>query len=168
LLAVQRGLKQILARRLALFCVSWLVLLNLWAIGDMGKIMTRSGLPLTPASQLQYQLLKAPLYRELAHDMEFLKQPGTRPGKIYVIGNPVAYVLADRQQAVPLLGWISEMLLPEQWQELASQLTVAHPNYLYVMREHDHLIDPAFRQFLTTHYLPVQTLHFGTWYQLNG
>jgi hypothetical protein len=168
LLAVQRGLKQILARRLALFCVSWLVLLNLWAIGDMGKIMTRSGLPLTPASQLQYQLLKAPLYRELAHDMEFLKQPGTRPGKIYVIGNPVAYVLADRQQAVPLLGWISEMLLPEQWQELASQLTVAHPNYLYVMREHDHLIDPAFRQFLTTHYAPVQTLDFGTWYQLNG
>ncbi len=168
LLAVQRGLKQRLARRMVFFCVSWLVLLNLWAIADMGQIMTRSGLPLTPASQLQYQVLKAPLYNALAKDMEFLKQPGRLPGDIYVIGNPVAYVLAERQQAVPLIGWISELFLPDQWRQLIGQLSVAKPNYIYVMREHDHLVNPMFRQFLATHYGVAQTLDFGTWYQVKG
>jgi hypothetical protein len=166
LLAVRRGLKQRLARRMALFCVSWLVLLNLWAIGDMGQIMARSALPVTPASQLQYQLQKSSIYREVAAEVAFLREPGARPGAIYVMGNPLFHLLSDRQQAVPLIGWIPEMLLPEQWQQLTQQLTVAQPNYLYTTTAEAHFMGPTLTQFLQQHYQPLRQSAIGTWYEL--
>jgi Dolichyl-phosphate-mannose-protein mannosyltransferase len=166
LLAVRQGLKQRLARRMALVCVSWLALLNLWAIGDMGHIMTRSGLPLTPASQLQYQLEKSSIYRELFADVAFLKQPDALSGPIYVIGNPVFHLLSQRSQAVPLIGWIPEMLLPEQWQQLAQQLTVARPNYLYIATGEAAAVDSGFSQYLAVHYRPVQHSPFGIGYAI--
>ncbi len=166
LLAANRGLKRILARRLALFCVSWLVLLNLWAIGDMGQIMARSGLPLTPTSQLQYQLHKSSIYREVAAEVAFLQEPGARPGDIYVMGNPLFHLLSDRRQAVPLIGWIPEMLLPEQWQQLAQQLTLAQPNYLYTTDAEVSFMGPIFTQFLQQHYTPVRHSAIGTWHEL--
>jgi Dolichyl-phosphate-mannose-protein mannosyltransferase len=166
LLTVKRGRK--LARWVVLLTIGGLAVMNVMAVVDMGTIMVRSGLPFAPAQQLQYQLQKSPLYTEGVQEVALLQSPGALPGKIYVLGNPLLYLLSHRPQAVPLNGWIAEILLPEQWQQLIQQLTLAQTPYVYSNREADRYLSPSFVEFLNQRYTAVQKSEFGTWYQIKG
>jgi hypothetical protein len=145
-----------------------LVAVQLFNLAIVGRNMLQSTLPLTPAMQLQYQIHTAPSYRAMHQDVQFLQRADSLPGPIYVIGSPVVYLLADRAQAVPLQGWIPEMLLPEQWRQLASQLLTAQPNYIFVAREDEGRLDQSFKTFLQRHYAVAQINEFSTWYQIRG
>jgi hypothetical protein len=164
LLKIQR--RRQLARGLVALAIGSLVVLNLRAATDMTQIMVRSGLPLTPTAQLQYQTIKSSLYREAVQEVALIQRPAALPGKIYVIGNPLFYLLAGRSQAVPLIGWIPELMLPEQWQQLIDQLTAAKPNYIYSNRDDTRYFHPSYQKFLDEHYFAAQTSEFGIWHQI--
>jgi hypothetical protein len=149
-------------------CLVGLAGVQLCALAIVGGNMLQSALPLTPTMQLQYQIHAAPSYRATHQDVQFIQQPESLPGPIYVVGNPIVYLLADRLQAVPLQGWIPEMLLPEQWRQLESQLLAAQPNYIFVAREDDRRLDQQFKAFVEQHYAVAQINEFSTWYQIRG
>jgi hypothetical protein len=146
--------------------LAWLVVVNLVAIGWTGSLMVRSGFDLTQAGQRRYQSLSSHWYQTAITETAFLKAPGSLPGDIYVIGESIFYVLADRGQAVPLLGCVPEIFLKEQWFELISQLQVAKPPYLFVASDYTEPIPDHFMQFLTSTYRPIHQSEAGTWYQM--
>jgi hypothetical protein len=104
----------------------------------------------------------------LNQEAEFLRQADRQPGPIYVIGNPVLYLLAERSQAVPLQGWVSEILLPEQWRQLESQLIAAKPHYIHVTHFDAGYMDKQFQAFLQARYGLAQSSEIGIWYELKG
>ncbi len=148
--------------------LAWLVVINLVAIGWTGGLMVQSGFNLTPAGQQRYQSLSYSRYGVALEETAFLKQPGSLPGNIYVIGEPIFYLLADRAQAVPLLGCVPEILLTEQWTALMSQLTAAKPPYIFVASDFADPIPDRFMQFLPQMYQQIRQSDAGKWFQLIG
>jgi Dolichyl-phosphate-mannose-protein mannosyltransferase len=149
-------------------CLGGLAVMQLWATAIVSGNMLQSTLPLTPAMQLQYQIQAAPSYRAVDRDVQFVRRAESLPGPIYVIGSPIVYLLADRAQAVALNGWIPEILLPEQWRQLETQLATARPNYIFVSLEDDVRLEDQFKQFLQQRYGVAQRGEFGTWYQIHA
>jgi hypothetical protein len=100
-------------------------------------------------------------------DALLLKQGNSLPGDIYVLGNPALYLLTDRGQAVSVNGWSPTMLLDSQWQLLREQLANARPNYVYIMRQYEPVLESGLISFLKQlDYAPVQQSELGTWYQI--
>jgi hypothetical protein len=157
----RRGIKILLAS-----CLGWLLLVGLLRVGHVSTNMALSTLPLSPTQEIQYQRQVAPLYDAALTDLEFLKTADRPDGSLYVFGNPVIYLLANKDQPIPMQGWISEILLPKQWQELLKQLEQARPTYIYIMTEDAKHIAPLITNWLEQHYQTAQTSKFGVWYQL--
>jgi hypothetical protein len=88
-------------------------------------------------SRLAYRQAVSPAYRTAVEETRFLTGPDSRPGAIYVAGNPLLYFVSGRNQAVGLNGWAMELYVPEQWVELTGQLRVAKPPYVYLNEEYD-------------------------------
>jgi hypothetical protein len=148
-------------------CLGWLVVANLMTVGWVTALKLRSGFDFSFEGRQRYHALVSSRYQSAIAETQFLKEPGSLPGDVYVIGEPIFYLLADRAQAVPLIGWISEMLLPEQWTELQAQLTAAQPPYVFVAADHLSNVSPRFMQFLTGMYKPLRQSDAGVWYQLD-
>jgi hypothetical protein len=53
---------------------------------------------------------------------------------IYVFGNPLIYLVAQRKQALPIHGWSWEVYPEQLWAELPRQLEVARPAYVFLAR----------------------------------
>lgn len=51
---------------------------------------------------------------------------------VYVIGDPVYYVVTDRTQPLVINGWSPQLLLPEQRESLLRELQVRAPQYVYI------------------------------------
>jgi hypothetical protein len=153
---------------LLLGCLAWLGMAQIYTVITIAQAMGQSALPISPAAQLQYQIHVEPLYKALNQEAEFLRQADRQPGPIYVIGNPVLYLLAERSQAVPLQGWVSEILLPEQWRQLESQLIAAKPHYIHVTHFDAGYMDKQFQAFLQARYGLAQSSEIGIWYELKG
>jgi hypothetical protein len=166
LLTVKQHRFRGIARGIAGLALGGLVVINLVTIKQISGAMHRSAIPLTPAAQLAYQQEVDARYVQMTNALVFLKRPDSLPGDIYVIGDPLLQLLSGRSQAVPLTGWIPELLLPEQWQLLEQQLETAHPNYIFIDHHHAEYVQPQFKQFLNAGYSLAQEIAWGTWYQI--
>ena len=153
-------------RGLVAACLLGLVGFNVLAVGKIGLAMARSGLPFTPETQLAYQMQLSPNYVLAEEAVKFVNELGRKPGPIYVIGDPTFYVLANRTQAIPLLGTISAILLPDQWTLMQTQLKAARPPYLYIVNNDVPYIPAEFFEFLKQMYSPAQKTIGGTWYEI--
>ena len=153
-------------RGLVAVCLLGLVGFNVLAVGKIGLAMARSGLPFTPETLLAYQTQLAPNYALAEEAVKFVNEPGRKLGPMYVIGDPTLYVLANRTQAIPLLGTISAILLPDQWTLMQTQLKAARPPYLYIANDDVQYIPAEFFEFLKQMYSPAQKTIGGTWYEI--
>jgi len=107
-------------------------------------------------------------YADIAHSVRFLSSDTARPGKIYVFGNPLYYMLSGRDPALPIIGWPWQYFLDAQWVYIPKQLAHAKPPYIYVDRENDKLMKlrgGGVRDYLLENYAPFTTDRKGTWYQ---
>ncbi len=109
-------------------------------------------------------------YAEIEHSVRFLKQDTARPGRIYVFGDPLYYLLSGRDPALPIMGWPWEYFLDSQWVHLPRQLAHMRPPYIYVDREnrrHMELRGGGVLDFLLRDYVPFSNDTRGTWYQIH-
>jgi hypothetical protein len=83
-------------------------------------------------SRLAYRQAVSVKYRIAVEETRFLTVGDSRPGAIFVAGNPLFYFVSGRDQAVGLNGWAMELFVPEQWVELTGQLRGAKPPYIYL------------------------------------
>lgn len=106
-------------------------------------------------------------YRIIRKEAAFLSEQGSRPGDIYVCGNPLYYHLSGRGQAVALNGWALELYLPEMWDRLAEQLAKARPPYLFVDVDYRDVIRtraPIVSGVLQRNYRLLHQSQGGDWY----
>jgi hypothetical protein len=125
--------------------------------------------PAAREQRLAYQTRFNPDYSTILKEVAFLTAPASRPGDIFVCGNPLYYYLSDRNQAIALNGWALELLLPEQWTQLNQQLAEAMPPYIYIDGSYADLIperSPTTAAFLNGHYRALHTSTTGVWHEL--
>lgn len=106
-------------------------------------------------------------YQTALAEVAFLSAPSSLPGKIFVGGNPVYYYLSGREPAVAANGWMLELFLPEQWEQLTGQLAQARPPYIFIAAEYPVLISersPATARFLEEQYRVLRQSRAGVWY----
>jgi hypothetical protein len=142
--------------------------LNLLGFAQITGFMVRSQFDFTATGLARYHRLVSPVYAQATAETAFLKQPDSLPGKVYFIGDPVFYLVSDRLQAVPLIGWIPEVLLREQWVELGAQIRRARPPYLFVDAYDQSYVPESFMRSLTPDYRVLRRSQVGTWYELVG
>jgi hypothetical protein len=159
--------RQSFCQGLAMACLLYLVALNALGAVQMTDSMVRSQFDFTARGLERYHRLVSPVYAEAEAETAFLKLPTSLPGKVYFIGDPVFYLVSDRAQAVPLVGWIPEVLLPEQWVELVAQIHRAKPPYLYLDAQDQSYVPESFVRSLSPDYQVLRS-KLGTWYELVG
>ena len=73
-------------------------------------------------------------YAQAARDAAGLErarpEPGGRGG-VYVLGNPLIYVLSENEQALGINGWALQLYTPELWNELDRQLRARAPVHVF-------------------------------------
>ncbi len=129
--------------------------------------LAQHGFAWGPDRRFAYQCRTDDNYRRAATETAFLAEPGSRPGPIYVFGNPIYYRLAGRDQAIALHGWSLELYLPEQWVRLREQLAEARPPYIFVATDTRDLIparSPETTRFLEQNYEVLRKSDEGVWY----
>lgn len=116
-----------------------------------------------------YRSKKSDDYARALRVSEFVKREDAAPGKIYVFGNPLIYLLSDRQKALHSPGWGWHVFYPAQWQALASDLARHHPVYVFVESRYRNKItngDPRIWSVLDEHYTVSEETEDGRWYRL--
>jgi hypothetical protein len=108
-------------------------------------------------------------YRAADQDLKILQRRGTLPGSIYVFGDPIVLLRANRPQPVPIPGWGPEFLDTRAWRELHSELQSTLPAYINLNDYAASLIRsryPAMLEFIRTRYRVAFVGASGTWYVL--
>jgi hypothetical protein len=106
-------------------------------------------------------------YREITRDAAFLLAPDAKPGTVYIMGSPLYLTLTGRRAAIAMNGWSLGKLTRNQHEQLASDLAVAAPAYVYVLRPDAARLDrccPAIPRWLATNYHVLKSNSQGTWY----
>jgi hypothetical protein len=160
--------RQSFRRGFVIAALLYMVALNLLGFAQMTLSMVRSQFDFTATGLARYHRLVSPVYAEATAETAFLKQPNSLPGKVYFIGDPVFYLVSDRAQAVPLVGWIPEILLREQWVELVAQIQRAKPAYLFVDAYDQSYVPESFMRSLMSDYRVLRRSQVGTWYEWVG
>jgi hypothetical protein len=110
---------------------------------------------------------KENFYKYSYKSINILNQPNSLDGEIYVAGTPLFYYLSGRSQSIPINGWILEVLLYEQWDELVKQLKEKKPVYVYVDIGYIKLISnlsPKTVRFIKKNYSIVDNTKNGIWF----
>jgi hypothetical protein len=131
--------------------------------------LARNGFALTREQRLQYQRSSSGAYLEALSEVRFLLEPGSLPGDIYIIGDPLYYLLSGRNQAIALNGWGPELWLPSQSMRLTAQLSQACPPYIF--NAMGNLISersPGTARFIDENYHALRRSNRGVWYVLKG
>lgn len=131
--------------------------------------LTYYGLAYGRERRIQYQSEISSTYKSAYPEVEFLSQPDSLPGSIFVGGNPVYYYLSGRDQAVASNGWMLELFLNEQWLGLNNELARSQPSYIFIASEYADLIparSPRTSSFIKEHYRILRANGSGTWYIL--
>ena len=101
----------------------------------------------------------------------FLRQPGARPGDIYVLGNPLFQLQSGRGQAISYNGWNADVSNRELFRRTRDELAQKRPPYVFVDVAARQLISersPELDQFLAQQYHELQRSDVGTWYESNS
>jgi hypothetical protein len=131
--------------------------------------LARHGFGLTKEKRLQYQRSSSSAYLAALAEVGFLLEPESLPGDIYVIGDPIYYLLSGRNQAIALNGWGPELWLPSQSMRLTGQLSQACPPYIF--NAMGNLIperSPGTARFIDENYRPFRTSNQGVWYMVKS
>lgn len=94
----------------------------------------------------------------------------TRPGPIFVAGDPLIYLRADRRPCVAVNGWALELYDRDLRVRLAEQLREVRPAAIFVAgppHGYDRLVRnryPELQALLNAEYAPAARLACGTWY----
>jgi hypothetical protein len=108
-------------------------------------------------------------YRAADEDLEVLRRNSVVPGPLYVFGDPVLLLRANRSQAVPLHGWGTEFYDRRAWEELYSDLRSTSPPYIVVDDRAESNIRhryPAIMHLITSRYEVWFQGSSGRWYVL--
>jgi hypothetical protein len=127
-----------------------------------------AGLEAVELLQLRHDPRPA-FYSDVQTDAAPVSHTQAGPGPIYVIGNPLIYYLSGGTQAVVINGWSPELLLDEQWRELALGLRRKQPEFIFVCwRDNPSVVErgQAFIRVLNDKYHQVAETPNGKWYQL--
>ena len=139
------------------------------AIGWKWLLLARSNFCLSLADRQAF-LLRDPNYKRAKEETAFLHDPESRPGPIYVAGEPIFYRMAIRQPAVAIHGWSLELYPADVRNELTNQLMDAEPAYIFVDRTYyANLIEERYgtlAKWLADRYRVLRESDAGTWYEL--
>ena len=159
---VSRTWVMVLAGGLVLLAVPALTLL-----GDRVLTVARHDFGLTASGRraiaVEYESAYGP-GREWAEQLD-------EPGPVYVLGNPVALLLSDRDQAIRTNGWSPEQFDDGLWNRLADELETARPQYLLIDDSSAELMDdraPATRQRIDELYCATGGSGDTVWYELRA
>jgi len=122
---------------------------------------------LSEETRLKYQTIFRERYPSLRSEADFISQPGSLPGEIYVAGDPSIYYFSGRLQATSLRGWALEYFLPEQWPKLLEQLDLSKPPYIFIDYVHQAIIKenfPTMLEFIEQRYSILRQNNNGIWY----
>lgn len=117
----------------------------------------------------RYHQRKSEEYRAILPIAQFLRQPDSLPGPIYIIGNPLIYLFSGRQQALPVHGWSWQMMTTQQWQELPKEIERFRPVYVFVDTMFLPVIEqrnPAVLETILSMYAVDHETPMGIWYRL--
>ena len=122
---------------------------------------------LTEDTRLKYQTVFRKKYPSLHSEANFISQPGSLTGEIYVAGDPSIYYFSHRSQATILRGWALEYFLPEQWTALIEQLDSSKPPYIFIDYKPQAIIkenSPKTLEFVEQKYRILRQNNNGIWY----
>ncbi|MCB9540154.1 MAG: hypothetical protein H6704_28410 [Myxococcales bacterium] len=106
-------------------------------------------------------------YRRIGEATAFLRDDAATPGPIYVFGDPLYYLLGDREQALVRNGWGWEVALRRHWEALPRTLQARRPAYVLVAADARPLIEarsPETLAWLASNFEVRQSDALGTWY----
>ncbi|MEA5606196.1 glycosyltransferase family 39 protein [Nostoc sp. UHCC 0252] len=132
--------------------------------------LVQNNFALTKDTQLQYQAAFRKDYPSLRSEVEFLSQPESLAGEIFVAGDPSIYYLSGRTQATSLNAWSLELFLPEQWPQLLKELDSSKPPYIFILDNYQSLIRkefPKILELIDERYRILSKSNDGIWYILN-
>lgn len=98
----------------------------------------------------------------------FLRDPATRPGEVYVFGNPLVHLLSERPHASPIHGWAWELQPTSMWEALGRDLRERQPPFVFVAGDYERLIREravGVRQLLDSAYAIRSEAFGGRWYE---
>jgi hypothetical protein len=101
---------------------------------------------------------------------DWINHPNNLKGEIYVAGDPIHYLLANRSQSTRLNGWALEFFLPAQWMQLRVELQQTHPPYLFIESAYEELMaqkSPKLVDWIHQHY-EADPQGNGIWYRERG
>ncbi|MBN3873230.1 hypothetical protein [Nostoc sp. JL33] len=140
-----------------------------YTITKKSVFLVNNNFALAENTRLKYQTIFRPKYPSLRSEANFISQPGSLPGEIYVAGDPSIYYFSGRTQATSLRGWALEYFLPEQWTELLQQLDSSKPPYIFI----DYIQQPTIKEkfpkmleFIEQRYRILHQNNNGIWYIL--
>jgi hypothetical protein len=122
---------------------------------------------LTRDTEFQYQNAFRKDYTSLRSEVEFLSQPGSFSGNIFVAGDPSIYYLSGRTQATSLNAWSLELFLSEQWPQLLGELDSSKPPYIFISNNYQSLIKsqfPNILELIAQRYRILSQSNDGIWY----
>ncbi|MHC5729192.1 MAG: hypothetical protein ACYTXY_34750, partial [Nostoc sp.] len=125
---------------------------------------------LTEDTRLKYQTVFRKDYTLLRSEVDFLSQPGSLSGEIFVAGDPSIYYLSGRTQATSLNAWSLELFLSEQWPQLLEELDLSKPAYIFISNDYQPLIKkecPKILELIEKRYHILPKSNDGIWYIRN-
>ncbi|MCC5645491.1 hypothetical protein LC607_21580 [Nostoc sp. CHAB 5824] len=129
--------------------------------------LVNNNFALTEDTRLEYQTVFRKKYPSLHSEANFISQPESLAGEIYVAGDPSIYYFSGRTQATILRGWALEYFLPEQWVKLIEQLDSSKPPYIFIDYGPQAIIKeyfPKMLEFVEQKYQVLRQSNNGIWY----
>ncbi|MFN0100216.1 MAG: hypothetical protein ACKVS7_16245 [Gemmatimonadaceae bacterium] len=132
---------------------------------------TRLWLRHLPLSQAAGATLRTTHDRRAARfwrESALLREPTSRSGAVYVFGDPLRQLYAERPAASPIHGWAWELQPTAMWTRVARDLDTAPAAYVYVSNEYERLIAeraPPMQRLLAERYRPLLESADGRWYE---
>ncbi len=125
-------------------------------------------LPLSGAAGATLRTTHDPRAARFWRESAPLRDPTSRPGAVYVFGDPLRQLYADRPAASPIHGWAWELQPTVMWTRVARDLDTAPAAYVYVSNEYGRLIAeraPSMQRLLAERYRPLLESADGRWYE---
>lgn len=131
-------------------------------------VAVASALPFTPARAHAHRLAHDRRYGRAWATTGFLREADAREGAIYVFGDPLLPLLADRPAASAIHGFAWELQPPGMWERLAADLETRRPEYVFVAESYLPLIGErgtGVAALLERAYRPHSVAGAGRWYE---
>jgi len=152
----------------ALVCVGAALLPDALTVAKSAARIARDRPFASESAAERYRLRFSGGYARAAAIAAFLDEPRNARGGVYVGGDPRVYLIAARDQAVPINGWALELYPPERWRLLEKQIATIRPRYIFIADDYRALVQersPILAEHLARTYVVARSTDAGTWYR---